>query len=113
MSSSEKAALGPYVAAVDLDAALICEGHVPWYLLSSFAAIVRGNVIYFRAGVYRPGTREGLALLGHELTHVAQYRRGMTALTYLLAALRGYEKSRYEREAFAVQARIVAEYRAH
>ena len=50
-----------------------------------------------------------MALLGHELTHVGQYRRGMTALRYLCAAMLGYRRSRYEREAFVVQARILAD----
>jgi Domain of unknown function (DUF4157) len=43
------------------------------------------NDIYFRPGVYNASTTEGIALLGHELVHVGQYRNGMTTLSYLLS----------------------------
>jgi hypothetical protein len=69
-------------------------------------AIVRGRHIYVRSGVYDGGRVEGLALLAHELTHVQQYRRGMTVLHYVWGSLRGYRNNPYEREAFAVQARV-------
>jgi Domain of unknown function (DUF4157) len=106
LTAREKDLLAPYVAAIDLDNALIHDGQVPWYLSRRFAAIVRGNHIYLRPGVYDSLTVEGVALLGHELTHVGQYRTGMTVLGYLCSALRGYMNSRYEKAAFAVQERI-------
>jgi Domain of unknown function (DUF4157) len=39
-------------------------------------AFTLGDVIYFRPGLYDPRTREGVELLGHELTHVVQQRSG-------------------------------------
>jgi hypothetical protein len=106
LSAREKELLSPYIEAMDLDNAVIHEGHVPWYLPRRFAAVVRGNDIYLRSGVYDSGTAEGAALLGHELVHVSQYRAGMTAFGYLYSALRGYMNSRYEQPAFAIQERI-------
>jgi Domain of unknown function (DUF4157) len=102
--------LRPYVAELDLDRAMLHLGLVPWYLGRRFCAIVRGKDVYVRPGMYVPDTAEGLALLGHELTHVSQYRSGMTALKYLCAALRGYANNKYEQEAFAVQAAILRDF---
>ncbi len=109
LTDGEKRLLRPYVADVDLESAVLHEGRVPWYLHRRFSAVVRGRNIYVRAGVYHPGTPEGAALLGHELTHVAQYRTGMTAFHYLWSALRGYRNNKYEKAAFAVQAKIMRE----
>jgi hypothetical protein len=39
-------------------------------------AFTAGNDVYFAPGQYDPLSREGLALLGHELTHVVQQREG-------------------------------------
>ncbi len=36
------------------------------------SAVTAGTDIYFRPGSYRPDTREGLGLIGHELVHVMQ-----------------------------------------
>lgn len=41
----------------------------------SAQAFTRGNHIYFNKGKYQPGTREGMLLLAHELTHVVQQRQ--------------------------------------
>ena len=106
LTEGEKTLLRSYLPARDLDDAIVHEGHVPWYLSKRFTAIVRGRHIYVRSGVYDRGTVEGLALLAHELTHVQQYRKGMTALRYLWCSLRGYRNNPYEREAFAVQERV-------
>jgi hypothetical protein len=102
----EKAALAAYIPREDLENARLREDGVPWYLPRRFCGITRGNRIYFRPGAYDPASDAGIALLGHELVHVGQYRRGMTALSYLASALRGYLRSRFEREAFALQTRI-------
>jgi hypothetical protein len=40
-------------------------------------AYTRGNDIHFAEGHYQPHTRDGLALVAHELTHVAQQRQGV------------------------------------
>ena len=106
LTPEEKRALSAYIPRIDLDRAVLHEGCVPWYLPRRFSGIVRGHHVYFRAGAYHADTLEGIALLGHELTHVYQYRSGMTVLTYLLSTLHGYSNSRYERAAYSVQARI-------
>jgi RHS repeat-associated protein len=102
----EKTALSPYIPQVDLNNADLHDDHVPWYLGSDFSGITRGNDIYFRPGVYDPSTTAGIALLGHELVHVGQYRNGMTALSYLLSTTHGYMNSPYEKAAYATQAQI-------
>ncbi|MFD2180470.1 eCIS core domain-containing protein [Veronia pacifica] len=56
-------------------------------------AFTTGNDIYFGSGFYRPDTREGMQLIGHELTHVVQQRRGLAR-----ASLRGSADA-YEQEA--------------
>jgi hypothetical protein len=101
--------LAPFIPAVDLDNAVVHDGSVPFYLAARFQAIARGRHIYLRTNVYDDSRPEGLALLGHELVHVGQYRRGMNWLSYLWSARRGYSNSRYEREACAVQRRILLE----
>jgi hypothetical protein len=103
--------LRPYIPREDLESACLHIDHVPWYLPRRFCAVVRGNNIYVRAGVPEQNTSTWLALLGHELVHVGQYRNGMTALGYLCAAVLGYRKNRYEKEAHAVQSRILQDLR--
>ena len=39
-------------------------------------AFTQGNDIHFAPGKYQPGTENGKALLGHELSHVVQQREG-------------------------------------
>ena len=109
LTSAEIGALAPYIPRVDLDRAVLHVGRVPWYLPQRFGGIARGRHIYFRRGAYGEGTAEGLALLGHELAHVGQYRQGMTAMKYLWSAIFGYRNSRYEREAYAIEARILGD----
>lgn len=111
LTDGEKTLLGRYFPARDLDDAVLHEGRVPWYLSRRFTAIVRGRHIFVRTGLYDSGAVEGLALLAHELTHVRQYRHGMTALGYLWRSLRGYHRNPYEQEAFAVQARVLGDLR--
>jgi Domain of unknown function (DUF4157) len=82
------------------------EGTVPFYLPRRYRGIARGTHIYFRAGAYDSTQPAGLALLGHELIHVGQYRGGMTWLHYIWSVRKGYTQSEYERAAFAMQARI-------
>lgn len=40
-------------------------------------AFTTGTDVYFGNGFYRPDTPQGLRLIGHELTHVMQQRRGL------------------------------------
>ena len=106
LSAQEREALAPYIPAVDLESAVLHEGRVPFYLPGRYHAIARGTHIYFRAGAYDSARPSGLALLGHELVHVGQYRGGMTWLHYLWSVRVGYTNSAYERAAFAMQSRI-------
>ena len=106
LTPSEKCKLKPYIPQVDLDAADLHDGQVPWYLGKGFAGITRGNDIYFRPGVYDGSTVDGIALLGHELVHVGQYRNGMNWLTYLWSTRNGYMKSPYEQAAYALGEQI-------
>lgn len=39
-------------------------------------AIAMGSDIYFSGGLYNPQSKEGIALLVHEMQHVLQYRKG-------------------------------------
>jgi hypothetical protein len=43
------------------------------------AAFTHGNHLHFTPGRYRPNSREGRALIGHELAHVVQQRAGRVA----------------------------------
>jgi hypothetical protein len=43
-------------------------------------AYTQGNNIHFQPGRYQPGSAQGQALLGHELTHVVQQRAGRVAV---------------------------------
>jgi len=42
-------------------------------------AFTTGPDVYFGAGWYQPSTEAGLQLIGHELTHVVQQRRGLSS----------------------------------
>jgi Domain of unknown function (DUF4157)/Toxin with a conserved tryptophan and TIP tripeptide motif len=41
-------------------------------------AFTTGHDVYFGAGWYQPSSEAGLQLIGHELTHVVQQRRGLS-----------------------------------
>ena len=56
------------------------------------------------AGV--PGIAAGLAMLGHELVHVGQYRLGMSWVSYFWRARRGYANSPDEVPAYDLQRKI-------
>jgi RHS repeat-associated protein len=100
LTDCEKQKLAPYIPKIDLDKADLHDGEVPWYLGKDYSGITRGNDIYFRPGVYDSSTIDGLAVLGHELVHVGQYRNGLTWLKYLIASRHGYDKNPYEKPAY-------------
>jgi hypothetical protein len=106
LTDCEKILLSPYIPDIDLNNADLHDGTVPWYLGSGFDGITRGNDIYFRPGVYDSTSAAGIAVLGHELVHIGQYRDGMTWLSYLLSTLNGYDNSKYEIPAYALQSQI-------
>jgi hypothetical protein len=45
-------------------------------------AVTLGDNLYFAPGCYRPGTEEGLWLIGHELAHVLQQREGRVTASH-------------------------------
>jgi hypothetical protein len=98
--------LQPYFTALVLQQARIVENEVPWWLSSRMCAVVWKQTIYFRPDTYHPNTQHGLALLGHELTHVSQFTYGMTLWKYLWSCRYGYRQSCYEQQAYAQGARI-------
>jgi hypothetical protein len=73
-----RARLIPVVGARAVDAARLHTDDQAQVLASSHGAraVAEGLDIWFAAGQYRPGTRDGDALIAHELAHVAQAQRG-------------------------------------
>jgi len=101
LTDCEKRMLAPFIPKVDLDSADLRDGQVPWWLRRQYRGVTIYNRIYLRPGVYNPASPEGLALLGHELVHVGQYRRGLTPLGYLWESRTGYTRDgRYEGPAY-------------
>lgn len=90
----------PYFAAIVLEKTRIFEGTVPFWLRRDMCAVVLKNRIYLRKGSYQPDTPAGVALLGHELTHVSQFLHGMTWFKYVWSCRKGYRGSVYEIEAY-------------
>lgn len=111
LNAQEYAALKPYFNAQVLHKARIVDGsfggRVPFWLRRDMCAVVLGSTIYFRAGYYQANTPKGLSLLGHELSHVAQFMHGMTILKYIWSCRNGYLQSPYEVQAYAMGARIL------
>jgi hypothetical protein len=58
----------------DFSSVRVHEGPVAQQL--GALAFTLGETLYFAPGLYDPTTREGVELLGHELTHVVQQRSG-------------------------------------
>lgn len=108
LTPRERTLLGPYIPEVDLENADVHEEGVPWYVPKRYIGITRGNDIYFRPGIYDPLTPEGISLLGHELVHVGQYRKGANWRSFMWSYRRGYGRSKYEREASAIEDEILA-----
>jgi hypothetical protein len=108
LTDCEKEKLRPYIPDVDMNNATIHDGEVPWYLKKEYIGIARGNDIYFRPQEFKSSTVKGLGLLGHELTHVGQYRKGMNGVGYLWRC-RNYPDCDYEKEASATENKIKSE----
>jgi hypothetical protein len=107
LTECESGTLSPYIPHQDLTDARLYDGVVPRYLPDDYIGITRGNRIYFRPGVYTPSTASGLALLGHELVHVGQYREGATWFSFVSSyANHGYWNSPFEVPARQVEDRI-------
>jgi Domain of unknown function (DUF4157) len=105
LTLQERTLFKPYFAHIVLERARIIDasfgGSVPFWLRRDMCAVVLGNKVYFRAGVYQPNTKRGAELLGHELVHVSQFLHGMTWWRYIWSCRKGYRRSPYELEAYA------------
>ena len=101
LSIQERDLFKPYFASIVIERVRIVEGKVPFWLSEKMCAVVLGRRIFFRAGAYQPNTKQGVGLLGHELTHVSQFLHGMTILSYVWSCRNGYMQSPYEIEAYA------------
>jgi hypothetical protein len=64
-------------------------------------AVTYGRNILFRSGKYDPATRQGLALLGHEVTHVARGEASHAA--WQSEKVWQHEEARQHEEAAALQ----------
>jgi RHS repeat-associated protein len=109
LTPHEKSLLGPYIPEEDLNGADIHVGEMPGYAPEWATGITRGNDIYFRDPQQSFCSPEDVALLGHELVHVGQYRQGMNWLSYIWASRNGYNKNPYEVSAYDLQRRIQSE----
>ena len=107
LSVQERTIFKPFFANIVLERTRIIDGRVPFWLRRNMCAVVLGERIYFRAGNYKPNTKRGIELLGHELTHVSQFLHGMTLWRYIWSCRYGYRNSVYEVEAYA-KGRMIA-----
>jgi Domain of unknown function (DUF4157) len=103
LTECEKRRLAPFIPMIDLNSADIRENEVHPLQPGWADGFTLHNDIYFRPGAFDPGTVIGIALLGHELVHVGQFRLGMTILGYLM---HGYDNNPYEEQASAIQRKI-------
>jgi hypothetical protein len=69
-----KELLAPYFPDFDLDQIRVYEG-IPFYVTMDASAYTDGNNIFFKPGAYDPDSVEGIALIGHEVTHSVQFHR--------------------------------------
>ncbi len=106
LTDEEKAIYADHFPAELLGSVRVYEGKVPWWLRSEMDGITLGSKIYFRQGVYEPGTAGGVEFLGHELFHVQQYADGMTYREYIWASRNGYWNNPFEISAYAKSAQI-------
>jgi hypothetical protein len=103
--------LAPYFPILNLREIRVREG-IPWYVPMEVSAYAARNIIYFAAGMYDPYSAEGIAIIGHEITHSAQYKEIGTwrfRALYLWEWARGFYKhlsiiDAYSRNPFEVAA---------
>jgi RHS repeat-associated protein len=111
LTDCEKAILASYIPEVDLDNADVREG-LPFWIKKDVDGYTHGNVIKFRPGAYDPSTVEGLALLGHELVHVGQYRtHDLSRWRYIKEARKHGDgpENKYEKPAYDLQDQILSD----
>ncbi|HYP28903.1 MAG TPA: DUF4157 domain-containing protein [Blastocatellia bacterium] len=110
--------LAPYFPSLNLREIRVREG-IPWYVLMDASAYADRNYIYFAPGAYDPYSVEGIAIIGHEITHSAQYKAIGTLkfrVLYLwewvrglythLSIRRAYARNPFEVAAARMQSRI-------
>ncbi|HXG94188.1 MAG TPA: DUF4157 domain-containing protein [Blastocatellia bacterium] len=107
--------LAPYFPEINLEKVRIWPNGIPFYVPMKAAAYTGRNRIHFARGVYDPRSYEGLALIAHELTHVAQYEkhgvwrfRLMYVKSWLVELFRNRSfNEAYRQNCFEVEARAV------
>jgi hypothetical protein len=62
-------------------------------------AFTQGSQVHFAPGQFKPNTKSGQELLGHELAHVVQQRKGIVKPTTEAAGLPVNDSPHFEREA--------------
>ena len=112
LTECEIAVLSPYFERALLDKINVSEnGHVPPGY-DGFSPPSWNNTVYLRRGAYDSMTTEGIGLLGHEVKHQEQWKHGGSQLGYAAQGItRGYSEISYEKDADAIQARIVRDLR--
>ncbi len=83
--------------AVDFSRIRVCE--VGQAIELNAAAYTIGDAIFFAPGMYRPWSRRGQELLGHELAHVVQQRLSRAVATSTMMGLPICDDLELEREA--------------
>ena len=68
-----KVILAPYFPDFDLDQIRVFEG-IPFYVVMDATAYTDGNNIFFKPDAYDADSIEGIALIGHEVTHSVQFQ---------------------------------------
>jgi RHS repeat-associated protein len=97
LSPEEREVFGDSFTLDVLDNARVHENETPWWLKADARAVTIGDHIYMRPGEYSRYSAEGAELLGHELTHVEQFRNGMTIPAYIVNPSK-YEAPAYDRQ---------------
>ncbi len=109
-----KAILSPYFPAFDLDQIRVYEG-IPFYVTMDATAYTDGNNIFFKPGAFDPDSVEGIALIGHEVTHSVQFQthgKWRFRASYLTNWGKGYKEHRnfnhaYYYNEFEIEARAM------
>lgn len=68
-----KEILAPYFPTFDLGQIRVFTG-IPFYVTMDATAFTDGNNIFFKPGAFDPDSIEGIALIGHEVTHSVQFQ---------------------------------------
>jgi len=110
LTDSEKKKLKDFIPSTDLDSAVLIIGSMPWWLPAKRMRVI---AITLKSGIYMQSYDENkiddISTLGHELVHVGQYRLGLTYAAYVWSCRKGYDKSPFEQEAYAMGTKIQTE----